>query len=202
MIDVVLVDVTFGVERWNKIKAGKVIGWAAWSPPDKPRWRYPFVVYDYSRFRCVEWRGICCERSVGEYGEGDLFYVYNYVQVGKRHGSFSVGTFRVKEGAEYVSKRMVAMGIYEFFKARNLEVLEDDRSIKLRTLDLTLEATRRDLTISRSSMEENLLAMHLIVDGLIPEEPVKPPLPAYVAPAIEPVRDVTILSRLGLRPRA
>lgn len=172
------VVVEWEVGRWHKLKFGAITGLTLWSPPDKPEWKYPYLAYDYGPVSCVEWEhGRECKRSVGFFPEGTYLYIYNWVQMSRRHGNFRVAIGVAREGASYEEKG--------YWKAENVEKVINGEEVILEAMELVREAYRRGWRLARSTREENLLAVWAVVNGIVGEIPVEPRPEMKIASAAE-----------------
>ena len=78
---------------------------------------------------------------------------------------------RVKEGASYERPATpTAVG----WKAVNIEKVVDNVDVEKQAPQLLLEASKRGWMISRSTRDENLLAVWAVVNKIVSEEPVTP----------------------------
>lgn len=176
----VLVKITLG-EGASEVRGGLVVGIHLWSPPDKPQLKYPFIVYDYSPFRCLKWRVNTCEIQEGEFPEGGVLYLHSIIPLGGKRAKKEVkGLYPVREGYKFTEE------VYTFgarkeiaFEAENLgEPYLTTKTIELLSetirSKLIREAYGRGWSISYSKFEDNLLAVYAVVNKLIPEVYVTP----------------------------
>ncbi|MEM2498209.1 MAG: hypothetical protein QXR81_07540 [Candidatus Nezhaarchaeales archaeon] len=164
----VVVEVEWEIDRWNRIKFGQIVGVQLWNPPDRPEAKYPFVVYSYERFPCVKWLSVgSCGTVAGDAPEGTWLYMYNHIQKTRRFGSSRVAIAKVKEGAEYVWEG--------WWKAKNVEKVVDELELTAMAVKLGVEAARLGCKVSRSSLNENLAALYVLANNIAPI--VAPPSP-------------------------
>jgi hypothetical protein len=156
-----------------KTRFGEVIGITLYSPSiRKPDVKYPYIAYSYKRTPCAEWVRSICAHHVGDIPEGTYMYISGSsgeVIWGVAVVQAAIG--RVKEGASYEQPATPrAVG----WKALNIEKVVDNIDVEKQAPQLLVEASKRGWMISRSTRDENLLAVWAVVNKIVSEEPVTP----------------------------